>query len=99
VRTGRPLIPTDLCPDLKQKRADIKIGLDVAWLASKRLVDRIALVTGDTDFVPVMKFARREGVQVILIPMSATSIKADLRVQADEVRTVLVPIAQLPGKT
>lgn len=51
------------------KRVDMKIGLDVAWLASKGIVDRIILVTADTDFVPAMKFARREGVQVLLVPM------------------------------
>lgn len=92
IRTGRSLLPTDLGPDLKQKRADIKIGLDVAWLASKRLVDRIALVTGDSDFVPAMKFARREGVQIIFIPMAAPSLKSDLYVHADEVRAVPFPV-------
>jgi len=87
-RSGRPISPIDIIPDLTQKRADVKIGLDVAWLASKRIVDRIALATSDSDFVPVMKFARREGVQVILVPMGATYLKSDLRVHADEVRDV-----------
>ena len=54
-------------PYFEQKQVDIKIGLDIAWLASKRIVNVIAIVSGDTDFVPAMKFARREGVQVRLI--------------------------------
>jgi len=54
-------------PEFQQKQVDMKIGLDVAWLASKRIVDLIAIVSGDTDFVPAMKFARREGVQVRLV--------------------------------
>ncbi len=54
-------------PNLSQKQVDIKIGLDIAWLASKGIADIIAIVSGDTDFVPAMKFARREGVQVRLI--------------------------------
>jgi len=32
----------------------MKIGLDAAWLASKRIVDRIILVTADSDFIPAM---------------------------------------------
>jgi len=63
IRTGRALTGSDFQPDLKQKHVDMKIGLDVAWLSSKGIVDRIILVTADSDFVPAMKFARREGVQ------------------------------------
>jgi uncharacterized LabA/DUF88 family protein len=39
IKTGRILNPEDLKPDLKQKMVDMKIGLDVAWLASKGIVD------------------------------------------------------------
>jgi len=71
----------------------MKIGLDVSWLASKRIVDRIILVTGDSDFVPAMKFARREGVQVILVTMGQRQIKRDLREHADILRDVVFPVA------
>ncbi|MEB3102917.1 NYN domain-containing protein [Ferviditalea candida] len=40
---------------------------NVAWLSSRNTVDKIILVTGDTDLVPAMKFARREGVQVVIV--------------------------------
>jgi uncharacterized LabA/DUF88 family protein len=91
VKTRRAPVPDDFAPDLKQKRVDMKIGLDVAWLASKRIVDRLVLVTGDSDFVPAMKFARREGVQVVLVTMEHRQIKHDLLVHADEIRTVTYP--------
>ncbi|MBS3821515.1 MAG: NYN domain-containing protein [Phycisphaerae bacterium] len=65
----------------------MKIGLDVAWMASKRIVDRIILVTADTDFIPAMKFARREGTQVSLVPMGV-NLRTSLREHADEVRSV-----------
>lgn len=91
LRTGRALAADDVAPDLKQKRVDMKIGLDVAWLASKRIVDRIVLVTADSDFVPAMKFARREGVQVVLVTLEHEMIKADLLIHADEVRAVVFP--------
>ncbi|HEX6039297.1 NYN domain-containing protein [Longimicrobium sp.] len=90
-RTGRPLQGSDFAPDLKQKRVDMKIGLDVAWLASRQIVDRIILVTADSDFVPAMKFGRREGVQVILVTLSHRQVKHDLLVHADEVRSVAYP--------
>lgn len=90
-RTGRSLVAADFAPDLKQKRVDIKIGLDVAWLSSKKIVDRIVLVTGDSDFVPATKFARREGVQVVLVTIGSRYVKHDLLVHADELRSVSYP--------
>ena len=41
---GRTCNPTDLIPDITQKHVDMKIGLDVAWLASRQIVDRIILI-------------------------------------------------------
>ena len=77
-----------IVPNFNQKGVDIKIGLDIAWLSSKRIVDRIALFTGDTDFVPAMKFARREGVQVVLIVFEGANVHTDLMEHADEVRPI-----------
>ena len=90
-RTGRALQANDFMPDLKQKRVDMKIGLDVAWLASKSIVERIVLVTSDSDFVPAMKFARREGIQVMLVTMGHKQVKQDLLIHADELRAVKYP--------
>jgi uncharacterized LabA/DUF88 family protein len=56
----------DFLPDFSQKGVDMRIGLDVATLAIDRLVDRIIMLTADSDFIPAMKLARREGVQVVL---------------------------------
>jgi len=62
----RPLNAHDLVPDLKQKGVDMRIGLDIAWLSLKKIVDAMVLVTSDSDFIPAMKVARKEGVQVFL---------------------------------
>jgi uncharacterized LabA/DUF88 family protein len=40
-------------------------------MALKKFVDRIVLVSGDADFVPAAKLARREGIDFILDPMKA----------------------------
>ena len=46
-------------------------------LALKKQVDQIILISGDSDFVPAAKQARREGIDMILAPMGAT-IKPNL---------------------
>lgn len=66
----------DLCEDdvyleIKQKGIDMKIGVDIASLALKRFVDKIVLFSGDSDFVPAAKLARREGVDFVLDPMNS----------------------------
>ena len=57
--------------DVQQKGIDMKIGVDIATLALKRFVDTIVLFSGDSDFVPAAKLARREGIDFILDPMQA----------------------------
>lgn len=91
LKTGRALIDDDFTPDIKQKGVDMKIGLDVAWLSSKAIVERIILVTADSDFIPAMKFARREGVQVILVTMGHLFVRNELKEHADEFRSVTFP--------
>ncbi|RMF66844.1 MAG: NYN domain-containing protein [Calditrichaeota bacterium] len=59
----------DVFYNTQQKGVDIKIGLDIASLAYKRLVGKIILVSGDGDFVPAAKLARREGIDFVLDPM------------------------------
>lgn len=49
----------------------MKIGIDIASLAYKKQVDQIVLISGDSDFVPAAKLARREGIDFILDPMRA----------------------------
>ncbi len=48
---------------------DIKLGVDIATLALKKQVDKIILIAGDSDFVPVAKLARVEGIDFILDPL------------------------------
>ena len=57
-------------PDFKQKGVDMKVGLDMAWMATKRIVDKIVLIAGDSDFVSPIKFVRKEGLQVYLYKMN-----------------------------
>ncbi|MDA7999858.1 MAG: NYN domain-containing protein [Alphaproteobacteria bacterium] len=56
----------DFMPNLQQKGVDMRVGLDIARLSMGRMVDSIIVVAADSDFVPALKFARREGVRVYL---------------------------------
>ncbi len=72
----------------KQKGVDIKIGLDIATLALKRLVQKIVLISGDSDFVPAAKLARVEGIIFTLDPMG-NPIREDLEEHIDYLTTRL----------
>ncbi len=80
------LTEADFMLDLKQKGVDMRIGLDIASLANKKLVDQIVLIAGDSDFVPAAKHARREGIDFILDPMWLT-IKPSLQEHIDGIHT------------
>ena len=69
VRTVADLTETDVTLLMKQKGVDMKIGVDIAALAYKKLVDKIILIAGDSDFVPAAKIARREGIDFVLDTM------------------------------
>jgi uncharacterized LabA/DUF88 family protein len=56
--TPRELHDADFQPVFEQKGVDMRIGLDVAIYSAARLVDRLILVSGDTDCIPAMKQAR-----------------------------------------
>ena len=60
------LSENDLVLNMRQKGVDMKIGLDIATFAYKKLVDQIVLISGDSDFVPAAKLARTEGIDFIL---------------------------------
>lgn len=82
------LIESDVVYYAQQKNVDMKIGLDIASMSYKRIVDKIVLISGDSDFVPAAKLARREGIEFILDPMRAP-IKVDLQEHIDGLNTTL----------
>ena len=61
----------DFTLSIEQKGVDMKLGIDISSLAYKKQVDQIILISGDSDFVPAAKLARREGIDFILDPMWA----------------------------
>lgn len=64
----------------------MRIGLDVAAMAYGQYVDQIVLIAGDSDFIPVAKMARRNGIDFILDPMKQY-IKPKLSEHLDGIET------------
>lgn len=63
------LIDQDFVYDVSQKGTDMKIGIDIASISLKKQADQMVLISGDADFVPAAKLARREGIDFLLDPM------------------------------
>jgi uncharacterized LabA/DUF88 family protein len=84
-----PLNDKCFIPNLKQKGVDIKIGLDVAWASFNHIVKNIVLITGDSDFVPVIKTARRNGVFVFLFTLGH-NVKKELLYNVDDFKIDLI---------
>jgi len=68
-KTVQDLGDDNFVPSLRQKGVDMRIGLDIASIALKRRAETIVLVSGDADFVPAARMARREGIQFVLDPL------------------------------
>jgi uncharacterized LabA/DUF88 family protein len=76
------LSDSDYKLDITQKGVDIKIGLDIVWIAFEHIAERILVVTGDSDMVPALKLARRNGIQVFLFTLGH-GVTEDLKDHAD----------------
>lgn len=88
---GGAISDQDFKAAFEQKGVDLRIGLDIATYALDGLVDRIILVTGDTDLIPAMKLARRRGVQIVGVDFPGTRSNAELRAHIDISRSVNWP--------
>ena len=85
------LTDADFKPDFEQKGVDMRIGLDIAKFAKTRSVDRIALISNDTDCLPAMKHARIAGLQVVLVALPNSKPAPELLWHCDFERKVAWP--------
>lgn len=90
---GHALQDSDFKPNFEQKGVDMRIGLDIATISDKRSVDRIVLVSGDTDMIPAMKHARKAGLEVVIVEPNPAQIHVHDTIleHADERRIVTLP--------
>lgn len=80
---GQPLTDANFRPDFEQKGVDMRIGLDIATIAGLGCVDRIILVTNDTDCIPAMKHGHKAGIQVVLMAFPGQRVAPELTHHAD----------------
>lgn len=75
-------------PIFIQKKVDMLFGLDVAHVSYNKLVDRVLILSSDTDIVPAMKTARINGIQVIFgfCPDVQKEIHRELKEHSDIIR-------------
>ena len=78
----------DIYYELRQKGIDMKIGVDIASLSLKHFVDKIVLISGDSDFVPAAKLARREGIDFVLDAMHSEHIENSLYEHIDGLQSM-----------
>jgi len=76
----------DVRPLIQQKAVDMKMGIDIALIATKKIADLLIIIAGDADIVPALKLARREGMQVCLDPLR-NPIRPELSEHVDFVST------------
>jgi len=93
VEAWRSLSADDVVLGLRQKGVDMRMGLDISTLTLKKQVDTIILVTGDSDFVPAAKMARREGIEFLLDPMWQ-SVADELHEHVDGIVSVFKPLKE-----
>ena len=93
----RPLEDSDFAPDFEQKGVDMRIGLDISILASNRSVERVILLTADTDFIPAMKHDRREGLQIVAVRLPGVTLTREFLAHVDIEREVPLPPVMAPG--
>lgn len=66
----------------EQKMVDVLLSIDLVSLAAKNQVTDIILIAGDSDFVPAIEIAKREGVTIWLF--HGRTYHIDLWTIADE---------------
>lgn len=81
----------------QQKRVDLMLGVDMALLAGKNRIAKMALLSGDSDFTPAVEAAKNEGVLTTLwhgIQTGEVRSGAELVQVCDEGRELTAEIIQ-----
>lgn len=93
IKGDKPLMDSDFAPIFEQKGVDMRVGLDIAEFSTRRSVDRILLVSGDTDMIPAMKLARKSGLEIgiIQLPPPTRGLHDSLLTHSDFTRSAKLP--------
>lgn len=89
--SGAAISDDDFKPKFEQKGVDMRIGLDVAKFADSHTIERLVLMSADTDCVPALKYARIAGLQTVLARLPQHIPAPELTWHADFVRSIQWP--------
>lgn len=87
----KELTDDDFEPSFEQKGVDMRIGLDISQYAYDKSVDHIVLVSNDTDCIPAMKCARKNGIKMSLISLQKAKISPELKCHTDMIYCIDFP--------
>jgi uncharacterized LabA/DUF88 family protein len=85
------LSDNDFKPDFEQKGVDMRIGLDIATFSQIKTIDRIVLISNDTDCIPAMKHGRKAGLQIVVVELLGCRTAPEMLAHADFRRCVTWP--------
>ena len=71
-------------PIFAQKKTDLQLGIDVARIVTKKQAEVVVIISGDSDFVPLVQFAQQEGAIVRLVHGPKNSYHRELWKIVDE---------------
>ena len=95
---GGKLTDEDFKPNFEQKGVDMRVGLDIATLADGGSVERVILVSADSDMIPAMKHGRKAGIHIVAVQLPnppAIPLYPKFLAHCDFVRKVAWPKAGL----
>lgn len=69
--------------EMRSRLVDISITIDMLHYASSQILDAVYLVSGDGDFIPLIKEVMRKGVRVYLMALSS-GLNPKLSISVDE---------------
>ncbi|MDD5318105.1 MAG: NYN domain-containing protein [Candidatus ainarchaeum sp.] len=83
-RGGQP------CWHITQKGVDVRFTIDLVSLSADKRVGKAILITGDSDFIPAIKYAREQNMKIILyyLKHGGTFVHPGLRSVRDEEKVV-----------
>jgi len=73
--------------ETRSRLVDISITIDMLHYASRQILDAVYLVSGDGDFIPLIKEVMRRGVRVYLMALSS-GLNPKLPISGDEFECV-----------
>lgn len=88
----------DGLPIFEQKRVDLLLGIDLTLLATKQRITHAAIVSGDSDLLPVVEVAKAEGVVVCLVHGPRGTYHDELWMEVDERKEITKDVLESLAK-